>query len=112
LEGRTFDLVLCDVPCSGSGAWRRDPDGKWALTPDRLKEFPIVTGSILDEAKDFVATGGTLAVATCSVLSLENEGMIDAFKSRHPGWRASAQTRWPMDDLGDGFFAIHLTREN
>ena len=106
-----FDIVLCDVPCSGSGAWRRAPDGKWRLTPERLEELRAVQAGILDEVMPLVAPGGILAYATCSLLSVENEAQIDAFLSRNPGWRCTFRKSWPVTGGTDGFFSAHLTRD-
>lgn len=104
-----FDLVLCDAPCSGSGSWRRDPEGKWSLTPERLAELTAIQDGILDAAKQLVGKDGTLAYATCSFLRQENEDRIAAFLARHPGWRCSYQRRYGPADGGDGFFTAHLT---
>jgi len=106
-----FDLVLCDVPCSGSGAWRRAPEGKWRLTPQMLDEVTATQAAILDAAADLVAPAGVLAYATCSVLARENGDRIAAFLDRHPGWRCLWQRAWPVTAGGDGFFAAHLTRD-
>ena len=106
-----FDIVLCDVPCSGSGAWRRAPDGKWRLTPERLEELRAVQAGILEEVMPLVAPGGIVAYATCSLLSVENEAQIVAFLSRHPGWRCTFQKSWPVTGGTDGFFSSHLTRD-
>lgn len=104
-----FDLVLCDVPCSGSGAWRRSPDGKWRLDAAMLAELCATQAAILDEAAMLVAPGGTLAYATCSLLDAENADQIGAFLGRQPGWRL---TRPPHRFLppadGDGFFLAQL----
>ncbi|MCE8008225.1 RsmB/NOP family class I SAM-dependent RNA methyltransferase [Aestuariivita sp.] len=111
MEGSTpYDLVLCDVPCSGSGSWRRAPDGKWALTPDRLQTLMQTQDSILDRACALVAGQGTLAYATCSVLRAENEDRIDAFLARCPDWQGTLSRRWPLTGGGDGFFLTLLTR--
>lgn len=67
-----FDLVLCDVPCSGSGAWRRSPEGKWALTRARLDELVDIQGTILHTAAGLTGPAGVLAYATCSLLAVEN----------------------------------------
>lgn len=106
-----FDLVLCDAPCSGSGAWRRDPDAKWRLSPERLSELSGVQDAILDRAGALVRPGGTLAYATCSVLRAENEARIDAFLGRSAGWRKIFQRRWCPGTGGDGFHLAILTRE-
>ena len=111
LETRTFDLVLCDAPCSGSGSWRRSPDAKWALTEGRLRGYPKLQGEILDLATRHVRPGGVLAYATCSVFSCENEAVADAFLSRNRGWRPLSHKRWPLSPLGDGFFSIQFMRE-
>jgi 16S rRNA (cytosine967-C5)-methyltransferase len=105
-----FDLVLCDAPCSGSGAWRRAPEGKWALTPERLAELTGLQGSILSQAADLVAPDGVLAYATCSVLRAENEDSVAGFLSTHPAWSLIAAHRWEPGPSGDGFYLAKLKR--
>ncbi|WP_299965743.1 RsmB/NOP family class I SAM-dependent RNA methyltransferase [uncultured Roseobacter sp.] len=109
-ENAPFDLVLCDAPCSGSGAWRRAPGGKWALTPERLADLTDLQDSILDAAAALVAPDGVLAYATCSVLSAENEARVTAFLDRTPGWSCTVQHRFDVGQHNDGFFTAHLTR--
>ncbi|CAN0591661.1 unnamed protein product, partial [Laminaria digitata] len=82
----SYDLVFCDVPCSGSGAWRRAPEGKWRLTQARLSELCAIQAGILDQAARLVAPGGCLAYATCSVRGEENAEQVRAFLARAPGW--------------------------
>ena len=106
-----FDLVLVDAPCTGSGAWRRSPEGKWALTEERLAELTVVQDSILDETVQYVSQGGTLVFGTCSVFKCENEDRISAFLARHSGWKCVKQTRLDVSEMADGFFVAHLTRE-
>ena len=105
-----FDLVLCDAPCSGSGAWRRAPEGKWTLTPERLVALTEIQDSVLEAAASLVDTGGILAYATCSVLKTENESRVAAFLDRHPDWRCTAMQRFEVGPEGDGFFFAHLMR--
>ncbi|MEO3414256.1 RsmB/NOP family class I SAM-dependent RNA methyltransferase [Roseovarius sp. CAU 1744] len=105
-----FDMVLCDVPCSGSGTWRRTPDAKWRLTADDLQALTRTQDGILDRAAELVAPGGRLVYATCSVLRDENEARIEAFLSRSSGWRMVSQQRWPVAETGDGFFLAQLQR--
>jgi 16S rRNA (cytosine967-C5)-methyltransferase len=106
----SHDLVLVDAPCSGSGAWRRTPQGKWDLTPERLDELCHIQAGILDEITPLVAVGGGLAYVTCSLLSAENHAQVSAFHSRHKGWKTIAQRQFTPLDGGDGFFVAHLTR--
>ena len=98
------DLVLVDAPCSGTGAWRRKPEGKWRLTPETLAGFPPLQDAILDAAAARVKPGGRLVYATCSLLARENEERAAAFAARHPGWRAEDRRRLGPLDGGDGFF--------
>ncbi len=109
-ETKPYDVILTDVPCSGSGSWRRDPAGKWALTPARLAELTQIQAQILDKVIPMVRHGGTLAYATCSLLTDENEAQITAFQSRHPGWTLKTQRRFSPLQGGDGFFLATLTR--
>jgi len=106
-----FDLVLLDVPCSGSGSWRRSPEAKWALTPARLGELLALQADILARTLGLVGPGGVLAYVTCSLLSEENSGQIAGFCARHPGWKILFQRRFTPLDGGDGFYVVHLTRE-
>lgn len=106
-----MDIVLCDAPCSGSGAWRRSPEGKWTLTPARLAELGRIQDQILDDASALVAPDGWLVYATCSILAEENEERVTAFLSRHPEWHAPYARRFDVSDAGDGFFTAHLTRK-
>ncbi|SFR50269.1 RsmB/NOP family class I SAM-dependent RNA methyltransferase [Litoreibacter janthinus] len=106
-----FDLVLCDVPCSGSGAWRRSPEGKWSLSEAAFEELLAVQQAILGEAKDLVADGGVLAYATCSVFSRENETQIARFCTDHGGWRCEFERRFSPLEGGDGFYIAYLTND-
>ncbi len=105
-----YDLVLCDVPCSGSGAWRRSPEGKWTLTPDKLESLQQLQARILDDVAPLVAAGGTLAYATCSVLPSENQHRIRDFLALNPGWTAGDSRQFRPDDGGDGFFIACVQR--
>lgn len=105
-----YDIVLCDVPCSGSGSWRRSPEGKWALTRDNLDELLGVQQEILTRAAGLCSTAGVLAYATCSVLSAENQDQISTFLDRNPDWRLLSQKTWLPGPEGDGFHLSLLTK--
>ncbi len=104
LRRGTQDLVLVDAPCSGSGTWRRTPDAKWRLTPEKLADLCALQARILDEALDFARPGGLLAYMTCSLLRVENEEQPAAFLVRHPRAELLDQRRFSPLTGGDGFF--------
>jgi 16S rRNA (cytosine967-C5)-methyltransferase len=81
-KGR-FDRVLVDAPCTGIGTWRRNPDAKWRLAPERLDELTQLQGRILDSAARLVKPGGRLVYATCSLLREENAAQVEAFLGAH-----------------------------
>lgn len=103
-----FDLVLADAPCSGSGSWRRDPEGKWRLTDARLTELCALQAQILDRCAGLVASRGRLAYATCSLLDAENRTQIAHFLERHPGWTLDREQRLTPLQGGDGFYLAVL----
>ncbi|MDB5664831.1 RsmB/NOP family class I SAM-dependent RNA methyltransferase [Cypionkella sp.] len=109
--GKGYDVILTDVPCSGSGSWRRDPQGKWALTPERLTALCEMQAGILDSVAGLLAPNGTLAYATCSMLNCENEAQIAQFLAKHSGWLNPLQRRFSPLQGADGFFVALLTRE-
>lgn len=82
LEGRC-DLVLIDAPCTGSGAWRRNPDAKWRIRPGALDERIKDQDATLESAMRYVKRGGRLVYVTCSVLRVENEDRVAGFLERH-----------------------------
>ncbi len=110
LVDQTFDLVFCDAPCSGSGAWRRAPDGKWRLTPESLIELTETQLAVLSQASQHVGEGGALSYATCSLLACENGEVVDAFVKANPEWQSVSQRSWRLMDGADGFFLAILRR--
>src|SRR5215211_5923270 len=83
LKGRA-DLVLIDAPCTGTGAWRRNPDAKWRVRPGALAERLKDQTEALDHAAALVKPGGRIAYVTCSVVDDENGTQVRAFVARHP----------------------------
>jgi 16S rRNA (cytosine967-C5)-methyltransferase len=77
------DLVLIDAPCTGTGAWRRNPDAKWRIRPGALAERIKTQDELLGRAADFVKPGGRIVYVTCSVLRDENEDRVSAFLQTH-----------------------------
>jgi 16S rRNA (cytosine967-C5)-methyltransferase len=82
-RGRSFDRVLVDAPCTGSGTWRRNPDARLRTTARDLEELVAKQNVILEEASDLVRPGGRLVYATCSLLPEEDEMQIERFLAHH-----------------------------
>lgn len=104
----TFDCVLVDVPCSGSGAWRRQPEAKWRLTPERLEQLVGIQRAILNGVREMVRPGGVLAYVTCSLFDEENDCQIEGFLEENSSWKQIDQRRYTPLDGGDGFFLALL----
>ena len=126
-RAKTFDRVLVDAPCTGSGTWRRNPDARLRLTETDLAELQPKQARILDDAARLVRPGGRLVYATCSLLAEENENQVEAFLTRHPDfavlplaavWTLPAPvpcqgaflSLTPLRHGTDGFFAAVLER--
>lgn len=82
-DGRPFDRILADVPCSASGVVRRHPDAKWLRRPDDIARFAKQQRAILDALWRVLAPGGKLLYVTCSVFRTENHQQVAAFVTRH-----------------------------
>ncbi|HEY4345067.1 MAG TPA: RsmB/NOP family class I SAM-dependent RNA methyltransferase [Parvibaculum sp.] len=95
LEAR-MDCVLIDAPCSGTGAWRRNPDARWRLTPELLESYRLTQAEVLLRGSLAVKPGGRLVYVTCSLLPSENEAQIDAFLKARPDFSLAAwNAHWP-----------------
>jgi 16S rRNA (cytosine967-C5)-methyltransferase len=122
-----IDRVLVDVPCTGFGTLRRNPDLKWRQSEADLAELAHKQARILDAAATLIKPGGRLVYATCSVLPDENDAVVDAFLATHVDFAeqsvaailaqagvaldTGAQLRlYPHRHGCDGFFAAVLTR--
>jgi 16S rRNA (cytosine967-C5)-methyltransferase len=95
-DGRPFNRILADVPCSASGVVRRHPDIKWLRRPEDVAAFAATQAEILDALWQTLAPGGTMLYVTCSVFDQENAGQIASFCIRH----ADAE-RLPIDGRPD-----------
>lgn len=116
----SFDLVLVDAPCSGSGTWRRNPEGRWRLTLERLDRVVGLQSRLLDIAAAMLRPGGRLVYAVCSLLAREGAGQAADFLQRRSSWVASPEPipagrpdgagrlLTPGRDGTDGFFIARL----
>jgi 16S rRNA (cytosine967-C5)-methyltransferase len=116
----TADGVLVDAPCSGTGTWRRNPEARWRLSPERLARVAATQAQVLDVAAGLVKPGGALVYIVCSLLDAEGTDQVEAFLARHEGWRVEvpvlpagrAHGRGvrldPASDGTDGFFVARL----
>jgi 16S rRNA (cytosine967-C5)-methyltransferase len=115
LSGVAADLVLVDAPCSGTGTWRRNPETRWRLTPERLDRLVALQAHLLDLAASLLRPGGALVYAVCSLLAEEGRAQADSFTGRSglspedvamEAGRASGIGRIlsPAHDGTDGFF--------
>ncbi|WII71211.1 SAM-dependent methyltransferase [Bdellovibrio sp. 22V] len=109
---QTADRVLLDVPCSGMGVLRRNPDSKWKLTNDEISRLQQLQYEILTTYSDMTKKGGKMVYATCSLLPSENEKQIEKFMAEHgEHWTLLKQIHLRPDKEGyDGFYAALLER--
>jgi 16S rRNA (cytosine967-C5)-methyltransferase len=127
------DLVLIDAPCTGTGAWRRNPDAKWRIRPGALAERVKAQDGLLARAADFVKPGGRIVYVTCSLLRDENEDRVSAFVQTRPQFALQSVTAmieraglpalqpFATNEIGlrlspatthtDGFYIAMLTRK-
>ena len=115
-DGRPFDRILADVPCSASGVVRRHPDIKWLRRDTDIVQFAAQQAQILDALWHALAVGGTMLYVTCSVFDEENAGQIARFCARHTdAQRLSIQGRPDFQLLPngehDGFYYALLRKQ-
>jgi len=116
------DRVLVDAPCSGTGTWRRNPEARWRLTPERLDRLVALQGRLLATAAALVRPGGTLTYVVCSLLDAEGRDGAGAFLADRPDWafdpptltfgraRGPGLRMTPGEDGTDGFFVARFRR--
>jgi len=114
------DGVLVDAPCSGTGTWRRNPEARWRLTPDRVSRLQSTQQQVLSVAATLVKPGGALVYIVCSLLDAEGTDQVTWFLGAHPGWTIAPLSLpagavhghgvrlEPGRDGTDGFFVARL----
>jgi len=109
-DGRPFDAVLADVPCTASGVVRRNPDAKWLRRETDIASFARTQTRILDALWQVVQPGGKLLYATCSVFPEENTGQISRFLATRPDARRAYEEQILPTADHDGFFYCRLEK--
>jgi 16S rRNA (cytosine967-C5)-methyltransferase len=94
-DGRPFDAILLDAPCTASGIVRRHPDVRWLRRPDDVTALARVQAELLDALWPLLAPGGHLLYATCSIFKTEGQAQIDAFLQRCPAGSATLAPQSP-----------------
>jgi len=119
-DGRPFDRILADVPCSASGVVRRHPDAKWLRRESDIAGFAATQRAIVDALWRTLAPGGKMLYASCSVFGEENARQVEAFIGRHvdarrlpiPGSATrDAQLHHLPDAEHDGFYYALLQKD-
>ncbi|MFM8569040.1 MAG: RsmB/NOP family class I SAM-dependent RNA methyltransferase [Candidatus Kapaibacterium sp.] len=106
------DRVLLDVPCSGLGVLRRNPDTKWHITASDIDRFVTMQRDILRQYSAMVAPGGAVIYATCSILPAECEEQVRWFLAQTTGWTLEEERRIePGKHDADGFYMARLRRD-
>jgi len=120
----TFERVLVDAPCTGTGTLRHNPEIRWRISPGDINELAAKQRRILGQAARVVRPGGRLVYSTCSVEREENEEVVSDFLRIHGDFRqtvarpasdvllteTSAARTWPQRDGADGFFVAALEK--
>ena len=127
LENQTFDRILADVPCSGFGTLRRNPDLKWRKGEEDIRRLSVIQASILGNLSQYLNKGGILVYSTCTIFREENEDVVEAFLKNHVNFELDDLTRFvsetnrqfvqngyfktfPQGNGMDGFFVARLRK--
>ncbi len=118
----SFDMVLVDAPCSGTGTWRRNPETRWRMNEQRLEQVKRQQARVLDIAEQMTKKGGFIIFAVCSILEEEGPHQVKEFLSRYERWQAhnididfgrnigDGKILTPHHDGCDGFFFARLEK--
>ena len=127
-QGMKYDRILADVPCSGFGTLRRNPDLKWRRKEKDIERLGKLQFSILGNVSVYLKKGGILVYSTCTVFHEENEDVVEKFLEGHPEFELDQMNRFlpetfhpfiqkhyfktfpPRDEM-DGFFVARLIRK-
>jgi 16S rRNA (cytosine967-C5)-methyltransferase len=128
LGNQAFDRILADVPCSGFGTLRRNPDLKWRKGEEDIRRLSVIQTSILSNLSQYLKKGGILVYSTCTIFHEENEDVVEAFLKSHPEFALDDLSKalptishrlvqngyfktFPISDGMDGFFVARLIKK-
>ena len=104
------DRLLMDVPCSGLGVLKRNPDAKWKLSPEVIERTKIIQQQILSDYTQMLRIGGTAVYSTCSILPGENQEQVSAFLSKNSNFELTREKTILPSQGFDGFYMALLKR--
>lgn len=105
------DCLLLDVPCSGLGVLKRNPDAKWKLSMEFIQNVNELQKNILQDYCTMVKSGGKIVYSTCSILPMENERVVNDFLDKNPNYTLEEESRiWPSEGF-DGFYMARLLKK-
>jgi 16S rRNA (cytosine967-C5)-methyltransferase len=105
-----FDVVLTDVPCSGTGVMRHKVDLKYKDIAANITSITTLQKQILENGSRFVKDGGVLCYSTCSIIPLENELLIKEFLLKHPEYKIEKEIKLLPTNLQDGFYICKMIK--
>ena len=109
----TADRLLLDVPCSGLGVIKRNPDAKWKLSMEFINKVKGQQSAILEDYCKILKVGGKMVYATCSILPSENQKQVQKFVAAHPNYKFEEERIvLPSESGFDGFYMARITRES
>jgi len=121
---KNFDGVLVDAPCSGMGTWHRNPDARWRIFPEQIRDYAELQAKLLQAAAPGVKPGGRLVYSTCTLTAIENTGIITNFLAQHAEFKLeplfNPLTRrqsngliwiWPWESNCNGMFIAVMKKK-
>jgi 16S rRNA (cytosine967-C5)-methyltransferase len=109
----TADRLLLDVPCSGLGVIKRNPDAKWKLSLEFINRLKVMQAEIIQDYSKIVKVGGKMVYATCSILPSENQGQVETFLKNNPNYKLEEEKIvLPSESGFDGFYMARIIRES
>ena len=110
-DGKPFDAILADIPCTASGTIKRNPDIKWLRRPSDPLQTARQQEALLDALWQTLKTGGRMLLATCSLFEEENQRQCQKFLSRHVSARLISETLILPSEKQDGFYYALIGKE-